>query len=585
MKKEKNLEIIKIKMKEIISLLQKWDYEYYVLDNPTVEDFIYDSKFNELKKIENDSNFVLSESPTNKLNSDIYKESKFKLVKREKPMLSIDSVESIEGLFKFDKKIKKYLGKDKEELINYVCELKIDGLSASLIYKNNKLSQITTRGDGYSGEDVTFNKELISDIPLSPKFDSDQQEFEVRGEIYIKKNEFLQINKEMMNNGLKVLSNARNAAAGTLRTLIPSKNRKLNFLAYQLFFPGIKSQSECLEILEKKGFMISENRFCRGIDEVIKYLDEVEISRDQIKFSIDGVVIKLDSYKDHEILGTTNKFPRWSLAYKFTSRTAFTKIEKIITEVSKNGRISYVAVVAPVYIDGSKISKVSLHNFAFIEKKYINVGDEIWIKKAGDIIPQISEIVKKTEDYWIPQKLCSSCSFTLIWNENNLNQICQNKDCFEKNINYLSFFISKIAMDIKGVSKATIEKLYRANLVKNPHELYDLKNKAEKLNEIEGFKEKTIRNILSSIENSRYQEPFKVISSFSIPLLSSVKAKKFSSLFEDNYNNILDFVEKKDFSVIEKELGKKTTESISLFFSDFNNLENFKNILKHMVSF
>jgi DNA ligase (NAD+) len=584
MKKEENLEIIKAKMRKIISLLQKWDYEYYVLDNPTIEDSIYDLKFNELKKIENDYNLVLSESPTNKLNSDIFKGSKFKLIKREKPMLSIDSVENIDDLLKFDKKIKKYLDKDKEELIDYVCELKIDGLSASLIYKSNKLNQITTRGDGYLGEDVTFNKELISDIPLSPKFDSHQQEFEVRGEIYIKKSEFLQINKEIMNNGLKVLSNARNAAAGTMRTLIPNKNRKLNFLAYQLFLPGIKSQSECLEILKKSGFMISENRFCRGINEVIKYLDEVEALRDQIEFSIDGVVIKLDSYKDHEILGVTNKFPRWSLAYKFTSQTAFTKIEKIITEVSKNGRISYVAIVAPICIDGSKINKVSLHNFAFIKKKYINIGDEIWIKKAGDIIPQISEMVKKTKDYWIPPKLCSSCSSSLVWNNNDLYQTCQNKDCFEKNINYLSFFISKIAMNINGISKATIEKLYKASLVKKPNELYELKNKAEKIIEIEGFKEKTIRNILNSIEKSRYQEPFRVISSFSIPLLSSVKAKKFSALFEDNYDKILDFVEKADFSIIEKELGKKTKESITLFFSNSNNLENFKNTIKHMIS-
>lgn len=579
MKKPKNSEIISSQMREIIKILRQWDHEYYVLNSPTVNDAVYDAKLNELKKLEFEYDLILPDSLTVKMNTEIYSKSDFKLVKRERPMLSIDNVNNLTDLAKFDAKIQKDLGR---VAIDYLCELKIDGLSASLIYQDNKLVQITTRGDGYIGEDVTFNKDIITNLPPVAQEAAHQANFEVRGEIYMCKSDFLQINDELLKSGLKALSNARNGAAGTLRTLIPNKGRKLSFLAYQLLLPGLNSQQECLDALQQKGFAVSAHRLCHGLTEVVSYLAEIESARDQIEFAIDGVVIKLNSYEDHQKLGETNKFPRWSVAYKFTSQTALTKIEKIVTEVSKNGRISYVAMVTPVQLDGSQISRVTLHNFAFIEKKLINIGDQILIKKAGDIIPQVAEVLKQTTGSWIAPENCVSCSSVLIWNDNRLYQLCQNKDCFERNVNYLTFFASKGAMNIKGVSKAIIEKLYRAKLVTRTADFYSLADKQSQLLALEGFKAKTVTNILSAIAKSRYQEMAKVIAAFSIPLLSSVKARKFVSLFNNDYHKLLAFIKTGDFGLIQEELGEKTAAELKSFFSDQDNLDSFERTLRCM---
>ncbi|WNE41556.1 MAG: DNA ligase [Mycoplasmataceae bacterium] len=574
-----NLKPIENEMEEIINFLQKWDYEYYVLDNPSVEDSIYDQKLNKLKNLELNYNLVLSDSPTNKLNSKIYNNSQFKLIRREKPMLSIDSVNNFEDLLEFDKRVKKTL---KEDFIDYICELKIDGLSASLIYKNGNLFQISTRGDGFLGEDVTFNKEVVSDIPFSL---NNFEDCEVRGEIYMRKDEFIKINEEIIAKGLKKLSNARNAAAGTLRTLIPSNDRNLNFFAYRYFSPEIKNQKDCLEKLRENNFVIGKYEIFSSIEEVFTYAQYIEKNRENLNFSIDGIVIKVNSYNYYDLLGETNKFPRWAIAYKFTSQTAITTLKNINTEVSKNGRISYVAVVEPVNLDGSLISNVTLHNYGFIKKKLINIGDEIIIKKAGDVVPQLSQVIKKNGnlDYWTPLNNCSSCNSNLVWNENNLYQICNNEDCFEKNINYLTYFASKSAINMKGISKAIVEKLYISDLVKKPYDFYELKNKKEYLWKIETFKEKTINNILNSIEKSRYQRLSDFVSSFSIPLLSSVKAKKFTSLFDDNSDKLLEFISIGSFDLIEEKLGKKTKESVEKFFSNLDNLENFKKTITKMI--
>lgn len=573
-----NLNTIEEQMKKKIFILRRWEYEYYILDNPSVEDYVYDSVFNELKDLENKYNLVLPDSPTNKLNSKIYSESKLKLIKRDYPMLSIDNVNNLDGLLNFDKRVKKDLKKDH---ISYLCELKIDGLSASLIYKDKKLFQISTRGDGFFGEDVTSNHELIEDFPLSLERDY----CEVRGEIYMRKDEFAHINKEILKKGLKKLSNPRNAAAGTLRTLIPSKDRRLNFFAYQYFLPEIKSQNETLARLKDDGFSVSEYRFCENINEVWEYAKCVELKRDKINFSIDGIVVKIDNHDDQKKLGENNKFPRWAIAYKFSSQQIRTIVKEINTEVSKNGRISYVAAVEPTLLDGSVISNVTLHNFSFIKNKLIDINDEIIIKKAGDVIPQVYEVIKKENifSHWNPPSKCSSCFSDLSWNDNNLYQICYNKDCEQRNINYLTFFASKSAANMKGISNAIVEKLYKSFLVRRPYEFYYLKNKREDLAKIETFKEKTIENIINSIENSRHQDLSNFIASFSIPLLSYVKAKKFSSLFDNNSKSLLEFIKNLDFELVEKELGKKTRESLDLFFSDELNLENFEKTIVEMI--
>ncbi len=570
-------ESLRVQMSELIATLQKWDYEYYILNNPSVDDAVYDQKMYDLKELEIQSSVVLPNSPTRKLNKKIYKHSQFKLVKRAVPMLSIDNTNNKEGLLAFDRRVRRELGVVPE----YLCELKIDGLSASVLYENYKLVQISTRGDGLLGEDVTFNQEVISNLPLQL---TSGESCEVRGEVYMRKEEFLTLNEEISQRGMKKLANARNATAGTLRTLVPNKERKLRFFAYHYFLEGLMTQEQCLKKLTEDGFEVGEHRLCRSIEEAIIYTEEVAKRRDGIGFAVDGVVVKVNQYSFHKKLGETSKFPRWAIAYKFTPLSATSVVRAINRAVSKNGRITYVALVDKVTIAGSSIGSVTLHNFAFIKKKMLNIGDEVLINKAGDVIPQVAAIVKNSnEGFWGAPSYCPSCSSELTWETSYLYQLCTNGQCTEKNINYLVFFASKSAIDIRGVSKSIVERLFQLKLVRRPYDFYSLDSKHDQLNKIEMFKEKSITNLLNAIDRSRYKSFASFVTAFSIPLLSSVKAQKLAMIFNENIEEFLVFIREGNFTFLKTELGVKTGESIMNFFQDSNNLENFERTSLQMI--
>jgi len=300
----KKNEVLENRMKELIALIERWNYEYYVLNQPSVEDSVYDKHFKELQDLETKHNFFFPNSPTQKTGHAI--SNKFRPIVRQKPMLSLDSVDNYEDLLRFDQRVKKVLKTDKE--IEYICEWKIDGLSVSLVYHNHQLTQISTRGNGIVGEDITFNKGLIKNIPFNLKGVAN---CEVRGEVYMKKGEFYRLNEELNKNGNKLLANPRNAASGSLRTLVPLQNRSLHFFAYQLFNNDLSSQFSCLQELESLGFLVSPDyQAFKNIKKVGKFIEKQEKKRQKLDFESDGIVVKVNDYGLYEKLGQTSRFPR-----------------------------------------------------------------------------------------------------------------------------------------------------------------------------------------------------------------------------------------------------------------------------------
>ena len=560
-------------MKEIIILLDKWNYEYYILSKPSVEDGVYDKYLKELQELEKEHDFIFPSSPTKRVGYS--GNNKFRPVNRQKPMLSLDSVDNYENLFKFDERIKKSLKKQEE--LEYVCEWKIDGLSISLIYENHQLVQLSTRGNGIIGEDITFNKELIKNIPFWLK---EKDNCEIRGEVYMKKEEFYRLNEELKNLDNKLLANPRNAAAGSLRTLIPIQNRKLHFFAYQLICDDkLENQLNCLKKLEKLGFSVSPDyQLCQGIKKVKEFIEINQKNREKLEFESDGIVIKLNNYSYYEKLGQTSKFPRWAIAYKFPASVATSKIKNIWVEVSRNGRITYVAEIEKTALQGSKINKVTLHNYAFIRNLKLNIGNEVVIKKAGDVIPQIIQIVKlKNGTSWTPPEYCPSCNSILHWNESNIYQICDNNECQQKNINRLKHFASKSGLDIKGVSQKSIEKFYEINLLKKPTDFYYLYQKKDELLKLEGFKERSVNNMLFAIENSKKKPLSKLLTALGIPLLSSVKTQKLTK-FYPNLNSLITALENEEWENFKEILGEETHKEIKKYFQNKENKEIIKEL-------
>lgn len=556
------------KMKSLISLIEKWNYEYYVLNQPSVEDMVYDKHLKELQELEVKYNFILPESPTSK--AGYPGSNKFRSAVRQIPMLSLDSVDDPKDLLKFAERVKKIL-KSKTE-IEYICEWKIDGLSVSLVYRNHKLTQISTRGNGIIGEDITFNKELIKNIP---SFLKEIADCEVRGEAYMEKGEFERLNKELKKNNFLPLANPRNAAAGSLRTLIPLQNRNLHFFAYQLFNRDLPTQLACLQKLEKLGFSVSPDyRLFTNIQQVGKFIQKQEKKREKLDFESDGIVVKVNDYSTYKKLGQTSRFPRWAVAYKFPASVASSPIKNIYVEVSRSGRITYVAETTPVILQGSKISKVTLHNYAFIRSLRLNIGDEAVIKKAGDVIPQIIQVIKlNSNDSWQPPANCPSCWNVLKWNYTNIYQVCDNDNCPQKIINYLAHFAAKNALDIKGISWKIIEKLYHNNLLKKVTDFYHLRQKKDKLLKIERFKEKNVSNLLSAIEKSKVKNFANLLVALGIPLLSLVKAKKLTKFYPTLNSFAIALENERNWIKIEEALGKKTYQSLKKYFQKSKNLE------------
>lgn len=557
------------KIEQLKEKIKDADYKYYVLAQPDIDDYSYDMLMKELEFLEKKYPLLKTEdSPTQRVSGEPI--NKFRTITHKYPMLSLSNSYNLGELVEFDTRVKSALG---EEKYNYVCELKLDGIAVSLIYENGNLKTGATRGDGLTGDDITKNLKTIKSIPLSVKSEI-YRNFEVRGEVFIKKGDFERINEEQELRGEKTFANPRNTAAGTLK-LKDSREvmlRPLNLFVYFLRSddPELKYHSENLKILEELKFPVNKHyKKLNGIDEVKKYCDEIEEIRDTLPYEIDGIVVKIDSLRQQETAGYTSKSPKWAIAYKFKAKQKTTGIKKITLQVGRTGTITPVAELEPVFLAGSTISRATLHNFDEIRRKDIREGDIAVIEKGGDVIPKVVEIVKEKREAGLPEypvpELCPVCNSKLERPEGEANIYCVNYFCPAQVQGRIIHFVQRDAMDIQGLGESITEIFTEKGFLKDITDIYVLKNRREELIRLERFGEKSINNLLQSIELSK-EKPFeKVLFALGIRHIGERTAIILAKSFTDI--DRLSSASAEEISNVH-EIGPKIAESVVKFFKD-----------------
>lgn len=535
-----DLTAIKNKIQELRNKLDKWGHEYYVLDHPTVDDWEYDQTMQQLIELETQyPELITSNSPTQKVGNII--SQKFEKFTHSKPMLSLGDVFSFPEILNFNKQVSKETG----TLDNvYFAELKIDGLSISLHYENGQLINAVTRGDGVVGENVTVNVKTIKSIPLSIP---DQRKIEVRGEIFLSKNEFEKINQEKLLNGEQLFANPRNAAAGTIRQLDSSVVAKRNLDAYLYYFlceenQEIQSQTDAIKYLTKLGFKTNqEGRLCHNLDELENYVNEYTQKRDLLPYEIDGIVLKINDFKQYEKIGYTAKTPKWAIAYKFPAEIQETKLLNIFPSVGRTGKITYNATLEPVKIAGSTVSAATLNNADWISAKDLRIGAIVKIKKAGDIIPKIISIVEDDNfgqlPKWIKVEMCPACDSKLERSIGEIDQFCVNFSCPAQIIRSLEHYASRPAANIVGLGAAIIEKLFHQKIIQSISDIYKIKEHEPEILNLENFGQKSLENLISSIEKSKTNSLEKTLFGLGIRHIGAKTAKILAAKF-GNIDNI-----------------------------------------------
>lgn len=557
------------------------DYRYYTLAEPDISDLDYDMMMKELEKIEkNYHELITPESPTMRVSGEPTK--KFEVVTHEVPMLSLANSYNFDELIDFDKRIKNLIPNEKYE---YVCELKFDGLAVSLTYQNGIFVKGATRGDGTKGDDVTKNLKTIRSIPLRVKSGM-YKNFEVRGEVFIKKDDFEKINEEQELRGEKLFANARNTAAGTLKQKDNKAvaSRPLNIFVYYFRTNDetLSSHFKNLEILKSIKFPV--NAFLKkvsNIDEVKKYCDEVDNIRDTLPYEIDGVVIKINSLVQQDKLGSVAKSPRWAIAYKFKAKQQITIIKAITLQVGRVGTITPVAELEPVFLAGSTISRATLHNFDEIKRKGIKEGVKVKIEKGGDVIPKVVEVIKdkdyeKIKEYKLPER-CPVCNSRLEKPEEEVSFYCVNYFCSAQVQGRIEHFVQRDAMEIEGLGTSIIEIFLKEGLIRDFTDLYQLYKYKDILINLERFGEKSINNILNAIEESK-KKPFdKVLFALGIRHIGEKTARIIAKNFAS-----MDKLSKASVEEISNiyEVGPKIAKSIKEFFED----EKSKLLIKKLQS-
>ncbi|MBQ2932464.1 MAG: NAD-dependent DNA ligase LigA [Clostridia bacterium] len=557
---------IKQEILELRKIIEEHNYNYYVLDNPTVSDFEYDALMQKLIKLEETNPELADEnSPTKRVGGAVL--SEFEQVQHLVPMQSLGDVFSYDELMEFDQRVRQGLNGEAPE---YVVEMKIDGLSVSLEYENGSFVRGSTRGDGMVGEDITENLKTIKAIPL--KIDTKTERLEVRGEVYMPKKSFEELNAEREVSGEPLLANPRNAAAGSLRQLdsrIAAK-RKLDIFVFNIQDAPAdfaKTHSEGLEKLRSLGFKVSPKRCV--VDSMEKaYLEILKIGeeRQNLLFDIDGAVVKVDSLEKRERLGTTSKVPKWAIAYKFPAEQKETTLEDIIVQVGRTGVITPNAVLTPVRVAGSVVSRATLHNEDFIKAKDIRIGDRVLIQKAGDIIPEVVSVLKekRTGDekvYHMPTH-CPACGEELFREDGEAALRCLSTNCPAQRLRSIIHFASRGAMDIEGLGDAVVEQLIDENLIKNSADLFYLKK--EQLVPLERFAEKSAQNLIDAIEKAKSNPLDKLLCGLGIRLIGARGAKAIASHFENIDNIMAASVE--DILAI-PDIGEKMAESLVHYFA------------------
>ena len=562
------MEHIKEEIFKLVALLNKYSYDYYVEDNPQISDTEYDTLYKQLEKLEQEyPEFILDNSPTQRVGDRVLDE--FEKVIHKVPMLSLSNTFSIEDLRDFDSRISKLSSDDS---IEYICELKIDGLAISINYENGKLVSAATRGDGMVGENVTENIKTIFSIPKTLKT---KKSFEVRGEVYLPKKSFELLNKEREENNEVLFANPRNAAAGSLRQLdskITAKRRLSAFIYSVVGDENINSQKMALTVAADLGLPVNPNfKLCKTIDEVVDYIMYWEEHKQDLPYEIDGIVIKVNSYLLQEEIGSTQKSPRWATAYKFPEEELATKLLDIELSVGRTGIITPVAVLNPINISGSTVSKASLHNKDIIDELDIHIGDMVVVKKAGEIIPKVVRVVEElrlanSEKYVMPN-ICPSCESKTFTKEGDPFTRCLNPDCPEQNIRKIIHFASREALNIEGLGDKVVATLYEKGIIKHTIDLFSLDR--NKLVELERMGDKSVDNLLNAIENSKQSSLDKVI--FALGILNV--GKKAGKILAEYYKNLTNFSKATVDELLElPDIGLITAESIVDYLSNDNNL-------------
>lgn len=564
---------------ELRKQLNNYSYQYYVLDNPTVSDYEYDALYRELVRIESEHpELITPDSPTQRVGGEVLEG--FEKFTHNVPLQSLDNVFNESEVYAFCNKIQEAFP---DEDVEFVVEKKIDGLSVALTYENGILTTGATRGDGVVGENVTANVRTIKSIPL--KLNENIEKLVVRGEIYMPKNAFMKLNEMQDLQGKQPFANPRNAAAGSLRQLDSkiAAERKLDIFVFNLQEISadaneIYSHSEALEYLKKQGFKVSSMyKVCKTPEEVWQAIYEIGEKRASLEYDIDGAVIKTNNFRQREILGSTAKSPKWATAYKYPAEKKFTRLLNIEINVGRTGVLTPLAILEPVFLAGSTISKATLHNMDYIQERDIRIGDMVQIMKAGDVIPAVVEIDKDArvnetnisrEIFEMPEK-CPVCGGAVSRSKEEAAYRCENPDCPAKAYRGLIHFTSKDAMNIDGLGPAMLKTMCDAGFITSISDIYRLHLHRDALINMDRMGEKSVDNLLLSIENSKNNDLYRLVFGLGIRQVGAAASKVLAKHFGS-----MEAIINADCETLEnlEDFGKITAENIREYFSDEKNL-------------
>ena len=574
-------------MDALVKELNQHNYNYYVLAQPTISDFEFDKKLEELMELEKAyPAYQNPDSPTQKVGGEITKE--FKTVKHRWPMLSLGNTYSEQDLRDFDERIKKAIGSNFE----YVCELKYDGLSMSLTYQDGKLIRAVTRGDGTQGDEVTANIKTIRSIPHRLSGSGYPDSFEIRGEVFMHKQAFERLNKERMENDEVPYANPRNFAAGTVKLQDSSEvaKRPLDCFIYFLYTEQrlFRSHWESLQAIKNWGFNTCEHqKLCSNIDEVLNFIHFWDEKRHQLSYDIDGIVLKVNSYAQQEELGFTAKSPRWAIAYKYKAQEVETILEQVTYQVGRTGAVTPVANLKPVLLAGTTVKRATLHNANEINRLDLYQGDTVLVEKGGEIIPKIIGVntLKRPENavkISYPNT-CPECGTTLIREDGEVAYYCPNDEgCPPQIVGRIQHFISRKAMNIDGIGAETIEAFYRQGFVKQISDLYTLHEKRTELMKLERFGEKSINNMLAGIEKSKVMPFEKVLFGLGIRFVGETVAKKLALHFRSIEALMSATLE--ELTAVD-EIGSRIAESLRAYFEEPAHVEQIQQLKSFGLQF
>ena len=577
---------IKEKIKQLRDTIRYHDQKYYVENNPEITDYEYDQLLKELQHLEKlHPELITPDSPTQRVSGEPL--TQFPTIEHRVPMLSIDNTYSDDELREFDQRIKRMAEIDAYQDIEYVVELKIDGVAITLWYENGLFARGATRGDGFKGDDVSANLKTIRQIPLKlkpldkkPKVPSC---IEIRGEIYLPNKEFQRLNEEREEEGEPQFANPRNATAGSLKLLDPriTAQRRLRLFAYAIGYSEgleLKTHIQCLEFIRGFGLPVNPHtQLCKNIEEVIRYCNEWDKRRGELDYMVDGMVIKINSLDLHDQLGATSKSPRWVISFKFQPEQAITKIEEIVVQVGKTGTLTPVANLTPVLLAGTTVSRATLHNFDEIRRKDIREGDHVILQKAGEIIPQVVTVLKEkrkgTEIPFTEPISCPECKGKVVRDDTEVYLRCHNPFCQAQVKRRIQYFAGRDAMDIEGLGPALVEQLVDKGFVKDYADIYYLKY--EDLISLERMGEKSSQNLIHAIEESKHRDLDRLICALGILNVGSHTAEVLAERF-DTLDKLPNATQEELEGIYE--IGPVVAKSILRFFQNKHTQEIIKKL-------